>query len=148
MKNPVHLTLTRPLTYAMALILALVASSCSGDKPTGHGHDDVFRVGLALGPDEIAPGGHLPLTSGEVTRVVLNLYNEHGARIKLLDHYQISLAFTPATVASATPVAGTTTFFDVSSSAAPETPGTLMVTVYHPHTETTKSFGPYDILIH
>lgn len=125
-----------------------VSVSCSSDEPVGHDHDDVFRVAIAVGPDEIAAAGHLPINSGQQNRVSFNLYNDHGGRIQTVDHFQLSIAFAPTTVATATPVAGTTTFFDITSSAAPDTEGTMHVTIYHPHTEVTKTFGPYDILIH
>ena len=143
-----HLAGVRRLVRACAGIALFVAIACSGDDPVAHVHDDVFRVALAIGPDEIAATGHLPITAGSANRVGLNLYSEHGARITVVDHFQITVAFTPTTVASATQVPGTTTFFDITSSQPPDTEGTMIVTIYHPHTEVTKSFGPYDILIH
>ena len=132
---------------ALILVLAL-AAGCSNDDPVGHEHDDVFRVAVAIGPDEIAAAGHLPISAGQQNRVSFNLYNDHGGRIQIVDHFQLSVSFTPTTLASAAPVAGTTTSFDITSSAASDTEGTMHVTIYHPHTEVTKTFGPYDVLIH
>ena len=136
------------MLHLATALTVFAAVACSKDNPTGHEHADVFRVALVLGIDEIAATGHLPITHGEQNRVQLHLYDEHGGLITDVDHFQISLAFTPETVASATPVTGTTTFFDITSSQSPDTEGSLMITIYHPHTETTKTFGPYAILIH
>lgn len=127
----------------------LTAVGCGGDDPpTSHEHDDVFRVGVAFGVDEIAVGGHVPINAGQNNRTTFNLYNEHNDRMTVVDHYQLTVTFNPTTLATATPVTGTTNVFDITSSAAAETNGTMSVSVYHPHTQTTKNFGPFDVLIH
>jgi hypothetical protein len=133
---------------AITVMGALASIACSDGPVTGHEHADVFRVAVAIGPDEIAPGFHLPINGGHNNPIHFNLYDEHGRRMTTVDHFQLTVSFTPSDLAAATPVAGSTTRFNITSSAPPETAGTMTVSVYHPHTLSTKSFGPYDVLVH
>ena len=131
----------------MAVAIAiLLLGSCAKDEPTGHDHEDA--AGLVIFADGIEATGHIPLTSGGTNRIVFKLLDADNHVITDTDHFQLTLTWNPTDLATATPVAGTTTEFDVSTTKPFDTAGELALSVYHPHSLETRTFGPIHILVH
>ncbi|MGH7548098.1 MAG: hypothetical protein ACREMM_07980 [Gemmatimonadales bacterium] len=138
-----------------ALSVALLAA-CGGTAQGGGGPGepgpgdprDVASVRLFDAPGtELTQ--HMPLVAGETTRVEVRLYAAKGRQItSVTGGLELGFAFSPSSLASSTPVDGQPLIRDVTSSAAPGTPGTLAVALYFPADASTKTFGPFDVLVH
>jgi hypothetical protein len=92
---------------------------------------------------------HIPPTSGADTELEIRLYAVNGARIAGYDdHFEVTLEFLPATLASTTPVANRPLVKMVRPTAPAGELGSLRVSVGHLHTMTSRTFGPFEVLIH
>jgi hypothetical protein len=131
--------------------VALLAA-CGAPHPTGGGSpadpQDVASVRLfdAAGMELTF---HMPLTSGETTRVEVRMYAANGRQIvSVTGGEELDFTFSPSTLASSTPVDGEPLDRDVTPTATPGTPGTLEVALHFPADLSTKTFGPFDVLVH
>jgi hypothetical protein len=92
---------------------------------------------------------HIPLNAGESIRMEVRLYTPSGARIiGNDDKFTLTHVFTPAGMATGTPVAGSPLQVDFAATGAPDTHGTLSITVRHATSGTTRTFGPFEVLLH
>jgi hypothetical protein len=130
----------------MIALAMLVAAGCSKDEPAGHTHDDAAEYRMVA--DGLEVTGHLPLNSGVTSRVEFQLLDDHGDVITVTDHFQLTLTWDPTDLATVVPVTGTTTSFDITTTKAAETAGFMTLSVYHPHTQETKTFSPLHVLVH
>ena len=134
-----------------ALGVALLAA-CGAPHPTGGGSpanpQDVASVRLfnsGLGDLTF----HIPLFPGDTLRVEVRMYAADGSQIMSVSGgEELAFTFTPPTLASSTPVNGESLVRDVTSSASAGTPGTLQVALHFPADQSTKTFGPFDVLVH
>jgi len=132
---------------AVAIIVVLVALGCSKDEPTGHEHEDA--AGMRILADGIEATGHLPLNGGGVANhIEFRLLDDHDQVITETDHFQLTLTWDATDLAAAVPVTGSTTSFGVTTSKPADTAGFMTLSVYHPHTQVTKTFGPLHVLVH
>ncbi len=77
------------------------------------------------------------------------MYAANGSQIKsVTGGEELAFTFSPPTLASSTPVNGESPVRDVTSSAPAGTPGTLEVALHFPADLSTKTFGPFDVLVH
>jgi len=134
-----------------ALGVALLAA-CGAPHPTGAGSPadprDVASVRLfnsGLGDLTL----HIPLFPGDTLRVDVRMYAANGSQImSVTGGEELDFTFSPSTLASSAPVAGDPLVRDVTSTAPPATSGTLEVALHFPADLSTKTFGPFDVLVH
>jgi hypothetical protein len=136
-----------------ALGVALLAA-CGAPHPTGGGGGspanprDVASVQLfnsGLGDLTF----HIPLFPGDTLRVEVRMYAANGSQImSVTGGEELAFMFSPPTLASSAPVNGESLVRDVTSSAPAGTPGTLEVALHFPADLSTKTFGPFDVLVH
>ena len=134
-----------------ALGVALLAA-CGAPHPTGGGSPadprDVASVRLfnsGLGDLTL----HIPLFPGDTLRVDVRMYAANGSQImSVTGGEELDFTFSPSTLASSAPVAGDPLVRDVTSTAPPATSGTLEVALHFPADLSTKTFGPFDVLVH
>ena len=92
---------------------------------------------------------HIPLFPGDTLRVEVRMYAADGSQImSVTGGEELDFTFSPPALASSTPVNGESLVRDVSSSAPAGTPGTLEVALHFPADLSTKTFGPFDVLVH
>ena len=134
-------------------VLGLVLlAACGAPNPTGGGSpadpQDVASVRLfnsGLGDLTF----HIPLFPGDTLRVEVRMYAANGSQImSVAGGAELAFTFSPSTLASSTPVNGESLVRDVTSSAPAGTPGTLEVALHFPADASTKTFGPFDVLVH
>lgn len=102
---------------------------------------------LFLGSAEVTQ--HVPLNAGQTHRLEVRLYAANGVRVTGYDdHFELAIELTPASLATATAVAGAPLFKDLTAAATPGDAGSLRVASFHAHTMTGRTFGPFDVLIH
>ena len=93
--------------------------------------------------------GHIPLTAGHTVRMQVRLYTAAGRQITPLQHpVDMSFSFAPATVATASVADSALLLFDIAPVDPPGAEGGLTITLTEPSTGTTKSFGPFYVLVH
>jgi len=134
-----------------ALGVALLAA-CGAPHPTGGGSPadprDVASVRLfnsGLGDLTF----HIPLFPGDTLRVDVRMYAANGSQImSVTGGEELDFTFSPSTLASSTAIAGEPLVRDVTSTAPPATSGTLEVALHFPADLSTKTFGPFDVLVH
>jgi len=134
-----------------ALGVALLAA-CGAPHPTGGGSPadprDVASVRLfnsGLGDLTF----HIPLFPGDTLRVDVRMYAANGTQImSVTGGEELDFTFSPSTLASSTAIAGEPLVRDVTSTAPPATSGTLEVALHFPADLSTKTFGPFDVLVH
>jgi hypothetical protein len=141
----------RPPLPLGALGVALLAA-CGAPHPTGGGSpagpQDVALVRLFDGAGTELTF-HMPLNTGEITRVEVRMYAANGRQImSVTGGEELAFTFSPPTLASSTPVDGEPLVRDVTPTAPPGTLGTLEVALHFPDDLSTKTFGPFDVLVH
>jgi len=92
---------------------------------------------------------HVPLFPGDTLRVEVRMYAANGSQImSVTGGEELDFTFSPPTLASSMPVNGESLVRDITSSAPAGTPGTLEVALHFPGDLSTKTFGPFDVLVH
>jgi len=92
---------------------------------------------------------HIPLTTGHTVRLRVRLYTAGDREITPLPHpLEMRFSFAPATLASAIVADSALLWFDLTPADSAGTDGGLTITLTEPSTATTKSFGPFDVLVH
>jgi hypothetical protein len=93
--------------------------------------------------------GHIPLTEGHAVRLRIRVYSAGGREIVPLEHpVGMSFSFSPATLATASVADSALLLFDLAPADPPDSDGGMIITLTEPSTATTKSFGPFNILVH
>jgi hypothetical protein len=130
-------------------LLAACGGSTGGGNPDGLGDPgDVASVRLFDGAG-MELTFHMPLATGETTRVEVRMYAANGRQIMTVTGgEELDFTFAPSSLASSTPVNGESLIRDVTPTAPPGTPGTLEVALHFPADASTKTFGPFDVLVH
>ena len=140
----------RAVRAAAALGLTLLLTRCGSDQAlvfTSAEPPEPASVRLFISNFDFT--SHLPPTSGSDTELEIRLYAANGARITGYDdHFVIALAFDPATLATSTDVANRPLWKIVTPTAPSGELGALRVSVHHAHTMTSRTFGPFEVLIH
>jgi hypothetical protein len=138
------------LRCMLSVLLLAVSVSCGDPQATvtETGVDqDPASIRIFWGNGDVSQ--HIPLTAGETARLEVRLYAANGARIVGFDsHFQISFAFSPPSLAADAAVANAPLFRDVTTGPSAGAHGTVMVTVVHVDMGSTKTFGPFDMLLH
>lgn len=92
---------------------------------------------------------HIPLFTGYSDRLKVRLYTAGGREITPLQHpLDMSFSFAPATLATATVADSALLLFDIRPNDPAGSDGSLTITLTEPATATTRSFGPFYILVH
>ena len=92
---------------------------------------------------------HIPLLAGVTTRIEAWLYAPDGAQVMSVPGgTDATFAFTPDRFASVTTVVGQPLDRDVTPLAAPGSSGQLYVALTFLADSTTRTFGPFDALVH
>jgi hypothetical protein len=130
-------------------LLAACGGPTAGGDPGGPGDPgDVGSVRLfdAAGTELTF---HMPLNTGETTRVEVRMYAANGRQImSVTGGQELSFTFSPPTLASSTAVSEEPLVRDVTPSDPPGTLGTLEIALHFPADLSTKTFGPFDVLVH
>ena len=93
--------------------------------------------------------GHIPLTEGSTVRLQVRLYTASGREIvPPANPVGLSFSFAPGTLASATVADSALRTFDLTPTDPPESDGGMTIRLTEAETGTTKSFGPFYILVH
>jgi hypothetical protein len=137
------------LCVALSVACGGAATAVGGPDLPGPGEPrDVASVRLFDAPGTELTF-HMPLVSGETTRVEVRLYAANGRQItSVTGGLELGFSFSPPSLASSTPVDGQSLVRDVTSSAAFGTSGTLTVTLQFPVDMSSKTFGTFDVLVH
>ena len=105
-----------------------------------------FRLFDAFNTDLTA---HIPLVSGDTTRLEVRLYDSTGARrTSIPGGAQVTFRFDPDSLAAAAPVTGLPLWKVVTPTSAPGTEGSLFVSVLFLADSSTKTYGPIQVLVH
>jgi len=135
------------LRAAVAMLAIAALGACSGDEittPEQAGHATVENAALYSSAGAVIP--ELVLTRGQTTRVEVRFLDHDGARVTGLEtEHDAALTFTPAGLATATPVSGQKFMFDVAAQAAGS--GTVAVGYGHHGATSEKSFGPFAVTV-
>ena len=92
---------------------------------------------------------HVPLVGGDTTRIEVRLYDSTGARrTSIPGGAEISFRFEPDSLAVALPLAGLPYWKAVTPTSALGTEGSLFVSVLFLSDNTTKTYGPIQVLVH
>jgi len=92
---------------------------------------------------------HVPLLSGDTTRLEVRLYDSTGARrTSFPGGALVSFRFDPDSLAAAAPVAGQSFWKAVTPTSAVGTEGSLFVSVLFLADSSKKTYGPIQVLVH
>lgn len=92
---------------------------------------------------------HIPLIEGEAVRLRVRVYTPGGREIvPLANPVSMSFSFAPSTLASATVADAALLTFDLAPVDTAGTDGSMTITLTEPSSATTKSFGPFFVLVH
>jgi hypothetical protein len=136
---------------AGALAVAAVLAACE-PEPTGPvslplANAASARVYLVAGNQDWT--AHIPLTEAFTDRLQVRLYTASGREIVPPAHpVDLSFSFSPATLATATVADSALLLFDITPADPPGAEGTMTITFTEGATATTKSFGPFYVLVH
>jgi hypothetical protein len=112
----------------------------------GAGGQGEFRLFDASNADFTA---HVPLVSGDTTRLEVRLYDSTGARrTSIPGGAEVTFHFDPDSLATAAPIAGAPFWKAVTPTAAVGTEGSLLVSILFLADSTTKTYGPIQVLVH
>ena len=132
---------------AAALFLTLSCGDPQAVVQETAAHQDPAIVKIFEGSIETT--SHLALNTGDTLRFEVRLYAASGARlVGFDDHFRLTGTMTPAALGSAARVAGSPLELDLGSTAPPLTLGALHITVEHLDAGTTRTFGPFEVLVH
>ena len=105
-----------------------------------------FRLFDAFNTDLTA---HVPLISGDTTRLEVRLYDSTGARrTSFPGGAEVTFRFDPDSLAKAAPVPGLPFRKAVIPTAAVGTEGSLFVSILFLADSSTKTYGPIQVLVH
>jgi hypothetical protein len=92
---------------------------------------------------------HVPLVSGDATRLEVRLYDSTGARrTSIPGGAEITFRFDPDSLAVAAPIPGLPFWKAVTPTSAVGTEGSLFVSVLFLADSSTKTYGPIQVLVH
>jgi hypothetical protein len=130
-----------------ALSVALLAT-CSGTGTMANPGADESEIGSVRLFDTAGTDltQHMALFAGHLLRVEVRMYAVNGQQVTdVPGGVEVDFSFTPSSVASSAPVAAEALTRDV-------TPGTggggLTVSLRFVADDLTKTFGPFDVLVH
>ena len=110
---------------------------------------DAASIRLFVVPTNADWTSHLPLTTGYTTRLKLRLFTAGGREITPLPNpIQMSFNLAPTTIATAMVADSALLLFDITPADSVGEFGDLRIILGEPITGTTKSFGPFQVLIH
>ena len=139
--------LLRALVAALSAALLVACGSEQVVQFTATEPPEPASVRLFFTAGEVTQ--HVPLNNGQTHRIEVRLFAANGTRITGYDdHFDLTVDFTPTSLAVAVPVAGRPLLKDLTASASPEESGTIHISFYHAHTMTTRTFGPFEALVH
>ena len=141
---------TRTLRSTIASIALAVLVACGSEQAvtfTSAEPPEPASVRLFIGRSEVTQ--HVPLNSGFTDVLEVRLFAASGARITGYDgHFVLALEFLPATLVAVAPVRDEPLLRALTPAAPVHEAGTFRVSLYHEHTMTARTFGPFDVLIH
>jgi hypothetical protein len=92
---------------------------------------------------------HVPLVSGDTTRIEVRLYDSTGTRrTNIPGGAEVSFQFAPDSLAIALPIAWLPVWRAVTPTSSPGAEGSLFVSVRFLPDSTTKTYGPIQVLVH
>ncbi len=92
---------------------------------------------------------HVPLVSGDTTRLEVRLYDSTGARrTSFPSGAEVTFRFDPDSLARAAPIAGLPFWKAVTPTSGVGTEGSLFVSVLFLADSSTKTYGPIQVLVH
>jgi hypothetical protein len=92
---------------------------------------------------------HVPLVSGETTRMEVRLYDADGRRrTSIPGGVEITFTFDPPSLATASPIEGLPFWKAVTPTAQLGTEGSLSVAIQFLADNSTKTYGPIQVLVH
>jgi len=137
------------MRLGVVVLVALAACQPPPNGPISLPLADAASLRLRAVPSGDDLTFHIPLQTGFAQRIRLGLFAASGREITPPLHpVNLSFSFVPATLATATVVDSTLLVFELSAADTAGTEGGLRITLTEPATGTTKSFGPFDILVH
>jgi len=134
---------------SVLLLLAVAACQSPPTGPVSVPLTDAASIRLFTAIANNDWTAHIPLTTGYSTRMRVGLYTAAGREITPLLHpLDMSFSVTPATTATAVVADSALLLFDLTPTDTVGTFGDLRITLTEPATGTTKSYGPFQMLIH
>lgn len=92
---------------------------------------------------------HVPLVSGDTTRLEVRLYDSMGTRrTNIPGGAEVTFRFDPDSLAAAAPIPGLPFWKAVTPTSAVGTEGFLFVSVLFLADSSTKTYGPIQVLVH
>jgi hypothetical protein len=93
--------------------------------------------------------GHIALTEGHTVRLMIRIFTASGREITPPENPVVmSFSLSPTTLATANVADSALLLFDLTPTAPANADGGLFIALTEPSTSTTKSFGPFFILVH
>lgn len=132
------------------LVALVVAGACSAELPAPAPGDpeDVRSIRLydGAGVDQTE---HVFLFLDDTLRLEVRLFAADGRQLTDINGgVELSLTFTPDSVAASMPIVGQSLRRAVTTTAASGTPGNLTVTLHFTAGGSDKTFGPFECLVH
>jgi hypothetical protein len=141
----------RQILTSSVLGAALLAGCGSGvgtpNVPTSAGQTPNVAIVRLFDSTGLDISSHIPLQEGKTDRIRVRLYAADGSLIDFIPGgVQLGFTFAPSSLAQAMPL---DTLVWVVTPIAPEgSDGNLSITLKLLATNTTKPFGPFQILVH
>ena len=148
-------TPTAPAGIAGSQTVVLFFPGNASSKTFGPFHVQVQRGGPAGGEFRLFDAfnadftQHVPLVTGETTRLEVRLYDAEGPRRTTIPGgAEVTFRFDPNSLAAVLPVSGMPFVKDVTPTASAGTEGSLFVSVLFLADSSTKTYGPVQVLVH
>jgi hypothetical protein len=139
----------RGVTLSIAIASSVIlAVGCGGEQTAATGEPpEVAAVRLFIKGEEVTI--HVPLNRGQMERLEVRLYAANGSRITGFDdQFRLTFTFTPTSLGTVTAVPDKPLFKDITPSTSPGLLGSLTVLAEHEQTMTSRTFGPFEVLVH
>ena len=135
---------------ALTLLVAFLGAACGSDQQlifTSAEPPEPASVRLFLNGGDVT--SHVPMNSGFPQEIEVRLHAANGARISGYDdHFAVAMEIVPVALAVASDVENRPLVKLLTPTGSRDEPGSIFVRVTHAHTTVSRTFGPFDTLVH
>ena len=143
-------SLARRAVTLLAASCTFAVASCGSDQAltfTSAEPPEPASVRLFLNDGDVT--SHVPINSGFPQEIEVRLHAANGVRISGYDdHFVVSIGIEPVGLAVASDVANRPLVKLFTATGPPDEPGSIHVAVTHIHTMVSRTFGPFEMLVH